>query len=358
MYHDFTKRAWYEQQPNALHETTRKLMAATSHETIASLGSEAASEILDLPLNGIHLYDDATHELAPVAVSGTTRDIVGEPPSIPAGEGIAWEVFDTGETRIYDDVRTADAVFNPDTPIRSELYLPLGSHGVFLLGSTTAADFDDTDVALANVLAANIEAALDRAAREQELRDREAQLGHERDRFATLFEYIPDPAVIVALRDGEPITRAVNQAFEAVFGYSEQDVLGTSLNELIVPTEAMADAEAIDERALAGEQLVQEVRRQTADGDVRDFLFRNVPIEADTAQAYGIYTDITDRKRRERDLRRKNEQLEEFANIISHDLALLNARQRRDRVNFPQSHSVRDEFLNSEDAVAATHGVC
>ena len=38
--------------------------------------------------------------------------------------------------------------------------------------------------------------------------------------------------------------------------------------------------------------------------------------------------------------------------------ALLNARRHRDRVNFPQSHSVRDEFLNSEDAVAVTHSVC
>ena len=38
--------------------------------------------------------------------------------------------------------------------------------------------------------------------------------------------------------------------------------------------------------------------------------------------------------------------------------ALLNARQRRGRVDCAQSHSVRAEFLSSEDAVAVTHGGC
>jgi len=38
--------------------------------------------------------------------------------------------------------------------------------------------------------------------------------------------------------------------------------------------------------------------------------------------------------------------------------ALLNARQRRGRVDCLRSHSVRGEFLTSEVAVAATHGGC
>ena len=39
-------------------------------------------------------------------------------------------------------------------------------------------------------------------------------------------------------------------------------------------------------------------------------------------------------------------------------VALLNARQRRGRVDFAQSHSVRAEFLTPEDAVVVTHGGC
>ena len=40
------------------------------------------------------------------------------------------------------------------------------------------------------------------------------------------------------------------------------------------------------------------------------------------------------------------------------NVALLNARQRRGRVDSAQSYSVRDEFLTSEDAVAVTHSGC
>jgi signal transduction histidine kinase len=39
-----------------------------------------------------------------------------------------------------------------------------------------------------------------------------------------------------------------------------------------------------------------------------------------SVQGYSIYTDITDQKHRERELRRQNERLDEFASIVSHDL--------------------------------------
>jgi len=307
VYHDVTERTQYERRLNALHETTRKLMTATSRETIATHASDAANNILELPLNGIHLYDDAEEGLVPVAWSSETEALVGKPPTFTPGDGVAWQTFETGEARVFDDVSASDEVYNPETPIKSELHLPLGEHGVFLVGETTPEAFDQTDVTLAKLLATNVETALDRADREQSLRDREAQLVQERDRFATLFEHIPDPAVTVDLDADESVTQSVNQAFQDVFGYTEAEAVGTSLNDLIVPDEFEQEAERIDERALADEQLIQEVRRQTADGEVRDFLFRNVPIGSETGEAYGIYTDITERKRRERTFEALNE---------------------------------------------------
>jgi len=183
VYNDVTERTQYERRLNALHETTRKLMTATSPEAIATHTIDAANDILELPLNGIHLYDDVEGGLVPVAWSSETEDVVGKPPTFTPSDGAAWETFESGESRIFDDVTDAEEVYNPNTPIRSELHLPLGEHGVFLVGETTPDAFDQTDVTLAKLLATNVETALDRAADERELRERERELRQQNEQL-------------------------------------------------------------------------------------------------------------------------------------------------------------------------------
>lgn len=141
-------------------------------------------------------------------------------------------------------------------------------------------------------------------------------------RFDDLFEGLPDPAVVVEFIDEEPIVRATNSQFEAVFGYAETDVLGTSLNDALIPEDPDVPGEYVDDKTLAGERVELEVQRRTADGEIRDFLFRTAPFEnqADRIEAYGVYTDITDRIHRERELERQVELLDRFAETVSHDL--------------------------------------
>ena len=156
-----------------------------------------------------------------------------------------------------------------------------------------------------------------------ERRDYERDLAFERDRFQGLFAAIPEPVVEVDVADDGASLRDVNAAFEDTFGYEASEVVGGDLNEVIVPDDEClrTEAEAIDEWAAAGEQLTWEVRRETTDG-VRDFLFRSAPIEHDgeVAEQFGLYVDITERKRYERTLEQQNERLEEFTSAVSHDL--------------------------------------
>jgi len=141
-------------------------------------------------------------------------------------------------------------------------------------------------------------------------------------RFHGLLENIPDPAVVVDFSGVTPAVQAVNTAFEDVFGYEESDLAGDPLNEYIVPEDARAEAEAIDRQTMAGERVEREVRRKTADGELRDFLFRATTVEtaSGSLEGYGVYTDITERRERERELERQNEQLDRFASVVSHDL--------------------------------------
>jgi PAS domain S-box-containing protein len=185
---DITERVKQEKQSKQrdkqlrqLHKATRDLLGADSPEQVAEIASDAADDILNLPVNGIHFYDDTTDGLVPIAVSDAAQELLGEVPVI--GEGIAWETFQRGEARIYDDVREAENVHDPETPMRSEIHLPLDDHGVFIVSSPEAGAFDDSDIELARTLAANTEAALERINREQELRRREAALERKNERL-------------------------------------------------------------------------------------------------------------------------------------------------------------------------------
>jgi PAS domain S-box-containing protein len=177
VFRDITVRKRREQTLGRLHEASRELMVATDTEEVATVASETATDVLDLRTNAVYLYDSGVDALVPVGWSSAAeRTFGGVPPSIPAGEGLAWRAYSTESPDVHADVRESDHLLNEQTSLRSELYLPLGKHGVLIVGSTTVDDFDATDEALARVLAANVEVALDRVERERELRQQNERL--------------------------------------------------------------------------------------------------------------------------------------------------------------------------------------
>ncbi|MFC6726644.1 PAS domain S-box protein, partial [Halobium palmae] len=194
------------------------------------------------------------------------------------------------------------------------LSVPVGDAAVFQAVSHTDEAFDETDLELAELLAAHVAATLDRIEAESRLRT-------ERDRLDALFGNIPDAAIAFEFRDGVPVATRVNDAFERTFGYSSAEVVGEDVDEFIVPADRSEQAVDYNRSLQAGENVRAEVRRLTVEGP-RDFLLYVVPLalgEANVA-GYAIYSDLTELKERERELRRQNERLEEFAGVVSHDL--------------------------------------
>jgi PAS domain S-box-containing protein len=154
-----------------------------------------------------------------------------------------------------------------------------------------------------------------------ELKEYHEELQRERDRFRRLLGAVPVPLVLTRFEDNEAIVERVNESFETQFGFSDRELAGDPLDQFIAPDVAPREAREINERIRQGEQVQQEVTRQTADGERRAYLLTATPLsEENPTEALGIYIDITDRKRAEEELKRKNEQLEEFAHVISHDL--------------------------------------
>ncbi|QLD90293.1 PAS domain S-box protein [Natronomonas salina] len=180
---EITELKEHEERVVSLHETTRRLFQAETRTEAAEIATAAAAEILDLPVNSIWFHDADTDALEPAAWTAEADEIFGDHPTFQAGEGLAWEVFESGEPELFDDVRSRPEVQNPETEMRSEMILPLDDAGVFIAGSTTTAEFDGRQVSLAKLLATNVDSALERIDKQRELEARQRELEHQIERL-------------------------------------------------------------------------------------------------------------------------------------------------------------------------------
>ncbi len=119
---------------------------------------------------------------------------------------------------------------------------------------------------------------------------------------------------------GEPIVKLPNQQFKQTFRLTGQELGGSSLDKLIVESAEYGQVHGINNQLQQGEPVCQEVERRTGDGELRTFLLNGSPLIDGGDEILATYIDITDRKLMEEELRRKTDELEDFANVVSHDL--------------------------------------
>jgi len=167
----------------ALQEATTELSEATTRRDVCDRAVEIAHRVLDIPLSGVWLYDEAEAALVPVAVAEPSRQRFETPPTYRRGESLSWTAFETGTLHTYDDVTREATVYNSETVIRSEIIVPLGEFGVMNFGSTTADSFESLDVTVARLLGTATTAALRRADREEQLRRRRRELRRQNERL-------------------------------------------------------------------------------------------------------------------------------------------------------------------------------
>jgi len=120
------------------------------------------------------------------------------------------------------------------------------------------------------------------------------------ERFRHLFENVQDAVVEFEFEDEEPVIRTVNDAFRSLFGLDGEKLVGTSLNDHIVPNDQRAQSDRFDRRTAAGKSNYAIVDRRTEDG-VQTLLYRGIPYR-DGERGFAIYTDLTDEIRQEREL--------------------------------------------------------
>ncbi|OLZ39796.1 histidine kinase [Natrinema saccharevitans] len=309
---DISDRKERERRIHRLHEGTRRLMAAERTDEVARVATEIARDALSLEVNAVHLYEerpatrsasatDATAGierpterrdehgvLVPAATTDRTEELLGTVPAL-GPDSIAWDAFVAGETLVHGDVRRSDNVRNPETPIRSEIHIPLGDAGIFIAGSTTPNDFDAETITFARILAANVEAALERAHREAELAARTAELERQNDRLeafaSTVSHDLRSPLTLAAGHlenlaahvdgEGERYREEIDWALERMETLIENVLALARSGQRLTETEPV-DLDAVVDRA-----------RRTVDPDldlVRETPLPTVEADADRLQ--------------------------------------------------------------------------
>ena len=144
------------------------------------------------------------------------------------------------------------------------------------------------------------------------------------ERSAQLLSAIVDSSEdAIISKDLNGIITSWNASAERVFGYTAEETVGRSVT-MLIPPDRLDEEPQILARLRRGERVDHfETVRKRKDGTLLDISLTISPVrDADgvIVGASKIARDISQRKRIENDLKRANEDLEQFAFSASHDL--------------------------------------
>ncbi|MEZ3143691.1 GAF domain-containing protein [Halobaculum sp. MBLA0143] len=124
-----------------------------------------------------------------------------------------------------------------------------------------------------------------------------------RRRYSAMFEYATDAVAWTEFDGDTPVIQEANPAFEETFG-DGSPLVGRPLDEIVADPRRRGAAREVSREVTDGNVIEREVTRDTPDGP-REFLLRAVPVDAAAAEvtaSFALYTDISEQKRRERQL--------------------------------------------------------
>ena len=137
-----------------------------------------------------------------------------------------------------------------------------------------------------------------------------------REHDAALGGLIRTNPLAILVVDAHDRVQMVNPAFEALFGFQEAELVGHPIQAFIVPRDRAVEAASLSQRGFDGQSARSVTQRRRKDGSVVDIDLTVVPLATggETVGAYGIFRDLTEQKRAERQLRAQYAVVEALAN--------------------------------------------
>ena len=119
-----------------------------------------------------------------------------------------------------------------------------------------------------------------------------------KERTAHLNALIENSPLAIVVHDSSGRVQMCNPAFERLFQYRQDEVIGLPLDSLVSSPEIRDEANQLTQRATSGESFHLTTRRRRKDGTLIDVEVHGVPllVEGKLVGAYGLYQDISERK--------------------------------------------------------------
>ncbi len=150
----------------------------------------------------------------------------------------------------------------------------------------------------------------------------------ERTYFEQLFQSSPDAIVVGDIKGRISL---INKEFTRLFGYTHEEAVGRFIDELIVPDYLSDEGAFLTQRVGKGETVEIETRRKNKEGREFDVLLRCQPIfiEDELVGVYGIYRDITERKKTEAEINKRIKELEDFYDMaVGRELRMIELKEQ------------------------------
>jgi PAS domain S-box-containing protein len=269
-------------------------------------------QVVDFDYVALFLYDPATNKIQNAVLETLQGPGFSIPSDFPAEETITWWVYHHQEPVLISS-RDQEVRFPrmmevlKHYGVESACVLPLTTAyrglGSLSFGARHSHAYSSDEIRYLCLVADQVALTVDNALREDELRRQKAH-------FEKLFELAPEAIV---LRDIDNRVLRANQEFTKLFGFTVEEALGRNINDLILPEGSLEESEALRLALKSGQRVDAELIRKRKDGSHLDVSFVAAPVCVDGGmpEIYGIYRDITERKRAEEALKRSEAYLSE-----------------------------------------------
>ncbi len=133
------------------------------------------------------------------------------------------------------------------------------------------------------------------------LKNAEQELLRQRAYLEQLIESAPE-GIVLTEKDGQIIR--INSEFTSMFGYSEEEARGQFVDDLIAPSELASEANLLTKDVASGKNISLDTIRRNKDGNNLQVSVIGAPIVIDEEKVgvFGIYRDISDRKKAEAEI--------------------------------------------------------
>ena len=322
---DITELKHAELLSHVVFELSRAMLITTSLDDLFPVLHRELGHIIDVQNFYVAIYHPESNTISlPYHIDN--KDKINYS---PAGKGLTGYVIRSKKPllateQIISELHKAGEIEIVGNPAKVWLGVPMivdqKVFGVLAVQSYTDPDqYSDRELDLLSMVAGQISTMLSRRSAEDTLTRQKAFLS---DLFEASMEAI-------ARIDLNGYVVEINSEFTRLFGYQPDEIIGFNIDEKITNPEIIEEARLLTQKAMTGSVSELETKRVLKDGHEIDVSIIVTPIKlkGQTVGVYGIYRDITDRKKIEKNLTLAKERAEEsdrlksaFLSNMSHEI--------------------------------------